>query len=145
MSNYKIAPYSGNYYSPRTQYPQTFRTPSNGRQYTNRPQKKHSGCRMKMSKDGTRVVVYGWKYNRKVGMISVVGIENKNSNTKNDRWYKMTFNLTNKNSGQTQTVPGLWDKQRNRAVLGTIGWVCSPNAPNGGYIGQGGYKMNVKR
>lgn len=111
-------------------------------QYNQR--KKHSGCKIMKHKDG-RTIVSAWKYSRKMGMLSIIGIENHSSETKSSRWFKMTLQAVNKNTGETRTYSALWDSQKNKVVIGTIGWILNPNAPNGGYCGKGGYPMKIRR
>jgi hypothetical protein len=105
----------------------------------NQPQKKKSGCRQSQKDD--RIVISGW-LKRKEGLYSLVAIENKSSDTKSPRWYKMTAKITNKNTMVSQTYPALWDKQKNRMVIQSIGMVANPGK---NYFGRGGVPMRINK
>lgn len=128
-NNYQIGSYKPRY--------KTNNTPSWGYQNSG-PQKKRSGCRQ--SQKDNRIVITGWN-KRRNGFYSLVAIENKKSDTKSPRWFKMTCQITNKTTMESRTYSALWDKERNRMVINQIGMVANPGK---NYFGKGGYKMQIR-
>jgi hypothetical protein len=128
--------YEGGSYNPKFRRSNNYNSAYNG---NNQPQKKKSGCRQSQKDD--RIVISGWCL-RQSGLYSLVAIENKNSDTKSERWYKMTAKITNKNTMVSQTYPALWDKQKNRMVIQSIGMVANPGK---NYFGRGGVPMRINK
>lgn len=103
-----------------------------------RPQKKHSGCKLKMMSDGAPIIS-AWNYSRGAGLLAVYARPykgTKKSESKNGNTYLNLFvTLTNKRTRQITKTSGLFCLETKKLVISDFSLVCNPTAPNGGYCG----------
>jgi hypothetical protein len=116
-----------------------------GMGYQARPVK-HSGAGMKPTDDG-RIVVWGWNYSKKRGMVKVYARpykgtgKTKISKTGKEYWCLMATVLF-RETGAELHEPVLADVQTGKFVYRSLGMVCNPKAANGGYFGHFGRSKN---
>ena len=106
--------------------------------YNKRPQqprKNHSGCQMKKdyrSKSGEEkaIVIYGWKYTRKFGLMSFVASPAKHQT--GSKWCNMVVNITS--SMGKSTMFAQWNPDKNILWMPDVKMIASPSKGYWSYL-----------
>ncbi|WP_143306856.1 hypothetical protein [Chitinophaga vietnamensis] len=131
----------GNYNRGYNSYPRTLNRSYSRGSYSQRQNKKHSGCKSQNGwvsrKTGERVddlLLKGWNYSRRRGMISFVAVPRKERDTANPNYEHWVVSVSASDGRKTFT--GFYNVAKRILVIPDLRMVANPNAPNGGYFGR---------
>lgn len=104
---------------------------------------KHSGCSMKVCKDGETIVLSGWKIMNKclVQMYArpykgTKTVQSSDPKSKGYNWQNLFVTLTNTKTGDIKKLSGLFCEETKKLYIKELNMVANPKAPNGGYFGK---------
>lgn len=104
--------------------------------------RKKSGAKSGVTKSG-KMYVNGWKVMQGQGIVSVIAGPTKDTDQHTSKtgriWENWCAKIT-KPFSKPELVSCLYDTMTGKVIIGDLGLVLNPKAPNGGYFGKFGGK-----
>ncbi|WP_447642439.1 MULTISPECIES: hypothetical protein [Chitinophagaceae] len=116
----------------------------NNRGGNSRPQRKKSGAKAGVGKNG-KPYVQGWNASRQNGMVSFLCVPTSNTGQHTSRTGRNWENwmvVVQPRMGASFLKSCLYDPSTGKCIISDMGIVLNPKAPNGGYCGRFGNKRN---
>ncbi len=114
------------------------------RSQPNREQKKHSGCKSGVDKNGKQYVS-GWKYDKRNGLRKFYASPYSGTHetkSKSNRIWQNWFVRIEMPNGQEIKTSGLYDVSTGKITISQLGFVMNPRGGRGGYVGPYFYRKN---